>query len=157
MGANNTSNPVFAELQKAKSQGQSVGLTGIRPSPSTSAPAAKFSSEIPTGQTGKEGDYFDVGKANAINNAYKEILGRQPSSNELQSLPRDQQGLQTIEALRSSLQSQKNSSEIPRYATQERDDYFDVGKAAAMQKAQTDVMRRRQQEEQMRRRSPFFR
>lgn len=39
MGADNTSNPVFAELQKAKSQGQSVGLTGIRPSPSTSAPA----------------------------------------------------------------------------------------------------------------------
>lgn len=40
MGADNTSNPVFSELQKAKSQGQSVGLTGIRPSSSPSAPAA---------------------------------------------------------------------------------------------------------------------
>jgi len=39
MGADNTSNPAFSELQKAQSQGKAVGFTGIRQLPSTSAPA----------------------------------------------------------------------------------------------------------------------
>lgn len=128
MGADNTSNPAFSELQKAQSQGKAVGFTGIRQLPSTSAPESQEKQALTNQLRAAGASPSEIGTA--FENNYFDNRKLSPST------------LANLSSSTSAPAGATPSAPIQQYAAQ---------------KAQEDVMRRRQQEEKMRRRSPFFR